>query len=107
MTNDKPICWPPDLNALGLMPHLINPHFMDKNPPGYSRETDEMRICDYHREKSRAVIGLREASMLYVVDNAIQLKGPLSARIFIKGREPMECAPNSSLSLFIDKHKDA
>jgi len=104
-TNDMPIVHPPSLNALGLVPFNINPHYMDPDPNSkHMGETREMRIKEYHEIGGKIpVVGLREGSMLHVTGDKIHLKGKLQARIFFPGEEPKEHDADSDLSFILAK----
>jgi len=93
-TNDMPIVYPPSFDALGLVPFQINPHYLDPDPAStHQGETREMRIREFHEENTTPVVGLREGSMLDVVDGAVTLLGDRPARIFRRGEEPVEAEP--------------
>jgi dipeptidase E len=93
-TNDMPIVEPPSFSALGLVPFQINPHYLDPDPSSTHRgETREERLLQYLEENETPVIGLRERSLLRVVDGVTTLVGPLSARVFQRGIAPWEMAP--------------
>lgn len=102
-TNDMPIAYPPSLDAMGLVPFIINPHYLDHDlnskHMGESRET---RIKEYHVFNDDTVVGLREGAMLRVVDDNITLQGTSGARIFIKEQEPREYAPGDSLNFLFN-----
>jgi dipeptidase E len=53
-------------------------------------ETRETRIKEYHTQNNIPVVGLREGSWLEVKGENILLKGSLSARIFLKDKDPYE-----------------
>ena len=70
-TNDMPIVMPPSLDALGLVPFQINPHYFEgqvyvKQGDGYEAhlgETRDDRIREFHEMNDTPVIGLwKEAS---------------------------------------------
>ncbi len=94
-TNDMPIILPPSFKAMGIIPFNINAHYLDPNPDStHMGETRETRIKEYLTFNSIPVIGLREGSWLQVNEDAISLKGNLSARFFEKGKDPIEITPN-------------
>tara|TARA_B110000483_G_scaffold32062_1_gene38920 strand:+ start:737 stop:1444 length:708 start_codon:yes stop_codon:yes gene_type:complete len=98
-SNDMPIMYPPNFNALALIPFNINPHYLDPEPGStHMGETRETRIIEFHEFNSQPVIGLREGSYLEVKGSKIVLMGPLKARIFEKNRQPYELETMSDLS---------
>ena len=97
-TNDMPIVEPPSLNALGLVPFQINPHYLDPDPGStHMGETREERILQFLEENETPVVGLREGAMLRVEEGRAMLKGSTGARIFRKGQPPVEVLPGSDL----------
>lgn len=99
-TNDMPIIYPPSFDALALVAFQINPHYLDADPEStHHGETREQRIFEFHEENSTPVVGLREGSMLDVLDDQVTLLGSKSARIFRRGQEPFELEPGSRLEL--------
>jgi len=98
-SNDMPIMFPPNFNALGLIPFNINPHYLDPEPGStHMGETRETRIIEFHEFNSQPVIGLREGSYLEIKGSKIVLMGPLKARVFEKNRQPYELETMSDLS---------
>ncbi|XP_066155614.1 alpha-aspartyl dipeptidase isoform X4 [Euwallacea fornicatus] len=62
-------------------------------------ETRQQRIEEYLEEDdSSTVLGLREGGTLYVEGSNAFLKGISGARLFVKGKEPLEIQLNSDLS---------
>jgi dipeptidase E len=99
-TNDMPIVYPPSFDALGLVPFQINPHYLDPDASStHKGETREERIREFHEENETPVIGLREGSALEVEDERLILVGDRPARIFLRGQQPYEVAPGSTISL--------
>lgn len=99
-TNDMPIVHPPSLDALGLLPFNLNPHYLDPDPNSkHQGETRETRIAEFHTCNTETVIGLREGSWIEVTRGEMLLKGPLSARIFKQGAEPYELETGQDLAL--------
>src|SRR5438309_9291647 len=82
-TNDMPIVEPPSLNALGLVPFQINPHYTDARLEGHMGETRDERLAEFtHANPGIRVIGLREGTMLKTESDEILLLGGKPARRF-------------------------
>jgi len=93
-TNDMPIVEPPSLESLGLVPFQLNPHYLDPDPAStHKGETREERILQYHEENTTPVVGLREPTMLRVIDSEVTLVGTTTARIFRRGQPAVEVEP--------------
>ena len=103
-TNDMPIVEPPSLNALGLVPFQINPHYTDATLPNHGGETRAERLAEFlEMNPGMTVIGLQEGSMLKVEGNDIELLGTKTAKVFRKGQDVVECAPGDSLQFLIQQ----
>ena len=90
-TNDMPIVQPADFQALGLVGFQINPHYIDADPNSrHMGETREKRIAEFHEENDLTVIGLREGSWIVVDRGRATLHGETGAKIFPKGKAPVE-----------------
>ncbi len=101
-TKDMPIVQPRSFEALGLVPFQISPHYLDPDPGStHMGETQEERILQFHEENDAPVVGLREGSMLLVDAGRIVLRGHAGARIFRKGRPPVEAEPGGHLEQLV------
>jgi dipeptidase E len=99
-TNDMPIVEPESFQALSLIPFQINPHYLDPDPASaHMGETREERLLEFLEENDVPVLGLREGSWLRVAgDGKASLGGPHSARLFERGRQPVELPAGAELS---------
>jgi dipeptidase E len=103
-TNDMPIVDPGGLDALGLVPFQINPHFVDADPGSrHMGETREDRLREYLEENATPVVGLREGAWLRVEDETVRLEGQNGARIFRRARLPFEWPTNVELTLRLEE----
>lgn len=99
-TNDMPIVQPPSFNALALVSFQINPHYLDPDPSSkHMGETREERIMQFLEENDTTVVGLREGAMLRVENGETVLRGSTGARIFRRGREPLEISPGARVNV--------
>jgi dipeptidase E len=97
-TKDMPIVQPPSLEALGLVPFQISPHYLDPDPHStHMGETQEERILQFLEENDTPVAGLREGAMVRADDSSTMLKGSSGARIFRRGHAPVEAIPGEKL----------
>jgi dipeptidase E len=98
-TNDMPVVFPPSLDALGLVPFNINPHYIDPDPKTTHRgETRDTRINEFHVFNEQPVVALREGAWLRVGDGSVRLEGSGGARLFRPGVDSVELAPGASLN---------
>ena len=106
-TNDMPIVQPPSLDALGLVPFQVNPHyftgqtFVKAEGDSFHEhfgETRDDRLREFHELNDTAVVGLWEGGLLRVENGRVLLLGA-PARVFRKGQAPVDMAPGSRLDL--------
>jgi dipeptidase E len=101
-TNDMPIVEPPSFEALGLVSFQINPHYLDPDPNSrHMGETREERLIQFLEENETPVVALREGAMLRIDGDEIVLRGSTGARIFRRGKEPVEVTPIATLNPFL------
>jgi len=101
-TNDMPIVEPKSFNVLNLVKFQINPHYLDAHPEGHAGETREMRLEEFiEMNKDIFVVGLREGTMLEIVDDKILLVGPRNARIFKHDTTPLELSNSDDFSFLL------
>jgi len=98
-----PIVLPPSIDALGLVPFNINPHYLDPDPDStHKGETRETRINEFHVINEQPVVGLREGAWLHVNDGVVQLFGDNGARLFQQGIRPGEYRSGSRLDFLLE-----
>ncbi len=111
-TNDMPIVQPPRLDALGLVPFQVNPHYFfgptyllvgDRYEQHFG-ETRDDRIREFHEENDTPVVGLWEGGLLRMEAGRLTLIGT-PARIFRKGQEPLDVKPGADLSWLIESRE--
>ena len=101
-TNDMPIVYPPTFDALKLVPFNLNPHYMEPVPDSkHKGETREMRIEEFHQHNDNPVLGLRESAMLRVEGDSMTLLGSAGAKLFRRGRDPVDYGIGSDLSFLL------
>ena len=101
-TNDMPITEPASFDCLNLIPFQINPHYLDANPEGHGGETREQRIEEFLTvNRDMPVVGLREASLLLIEDDKIELIGYKPMRLFNFGKEPQEFEIGSDIGFLL------
>ena len=82
-TNDMPIVDPGSLDALGLVPFQINPHYLNVSLPGHHGETRDDRLAEFARMNPELpVFALPEGSWIRVSGEAAELRGPHPAMLF-------------------------
>ncbi len=103
-TNDMPIVNPPSLEALGLVPFQINPHFIDAKPEGHGGESRADRLNEFITvNKHVPVVGLYEGSILQIVNSQIAIIGEKPVRIFQYGCDAAEIASDKQLQKILYK----
>ena len=97
-TNDMPIIEPASFDCTGLIPFQINPHYLDAHPEGHGGETRQQRIEEFMTvNQEMYVVGLREACLLQMEGDKLELKGAHPMIIFKYGQQPFEVQVGESL----------
>ncbi len=107
-TNDMPIVQPPSLDALGLVPFQVNPHYYlghnyVRDGEAYVEhfsETRDDRLREFHEENATPVIGLWEAGLLRCEAGRVELSAA-AARVFRRGQEPLDVAPPAEIGAML------
>ena len=101
-TNDMPIIDPKGFDTMNMVPFQINPHYLDANPDGHAGETREQRIQEFLEINPNCyVVGLREGTMLLREEQSLRLIGSRTARIFKKGKDPVELTDKDDFSFLL------
>jgi dipeptidase E len=102
-TNDMPVVEPESFSSLNLIPFQINPHFTDSHPEGHAGETREERIKEFiFVNPDLYVVGLREGTMLTLVNNSVRLIGKRNARIFRYGLTEKDYSQQDDLDFLLN-----
>ena len=107
-TNDMPIVQPASFNCLNLVPFQINPHYLDPHPEidkmiKHGGETRQDRINEYLAvNQEMKVVGLREATALWVTDGKMMVKGGKKMIVMQYGKEAVEIEPNSDVTFLLE-----
>ena len=96
-TNDMPIADPGGLDALGLVPFQINPHYVSFSLPGHHGETRDERLAEFARANPELpVIALPEGDWVQVSGASVELRGTHDAKWFAGEKAPITLRPISS-----------
>ena len=97
-----PVVEPDSFEAFSLIPFQINPHYLDAGPAGHGGETREQRIREFLTvNRGMYVAGLREACLLEVEGDRIELRGSRPLRVFRFGSDPAEYNPGDDLQFLL------
>ncbi|NJD11361.1 MAG: dipeptidase PepE [Gemmatimonadetes bacterium] len=101
-TNDMPIVQPASLEAFGLLPFQVNPHYLDPDPSStHMGETREERITQFLEENDVPVLGIREGSWLRRTEGTLLLGGSTGAVLFRRGVSMERLTPGTDLSFLL------
>jgi dipeptidase E len=75
-TNDMPVIEPRSLDAMGLVPFQLNPHYTERTLSRHGGETRDQRLAEFLILNPRVkVLGLREGSLLVRNGRSLRLRG--------------------------------
>jgi dipeptidase E len=101
-TNDMPVVEPESLEAMGLVPFQINPHYTDRTMRGHGGETRDERIGEFLALNARVpVLGLREGSLLHREGEQLRLLLGPGARLFRHGHRRRDLRAGADLSFLL------
>jgi dipeptidase E len=93
-TNDMPIIEPASLEAMGLLPFQLNPHYTERSLSRHGGETRDQRIAEFLALNPKLrVLGLREGSLLRVEGRRMEIRLGPGARLFRRGAKPRDLKP--------------
>lgn len=108
-TNDMPIVMPESFDCFDFVPFQINPHYIDpyteeiNDAIRHGGETRQIRIEEFLAvNQQHTVVGLREATALWVEKDQITLKGERNMCVMRYGQEPFEIVPNTTFDFAIN-----
>jgi dipeptidase E len=97
-TNDMPIIEPASLDAMGLLPFQLNPHYTERSLSRHGGETRDQRIAEFLALNPKLkVLGLREGSLLRVEGRRMEIRLGPGARLFGSGTRPRDLKPGTNL----------
>jgi dipeptidase E len=99
---------PPSFTALSLVPFQINPHYCEgqfflrggEDYLPHFGETRDERIREFQEMNDATVVGLWEGGVLRVEAGVVDLIGA-PARVFRKGREPVDVRPGGDVDALL------
>jgi len=93
-TNDMPIIEPASLDAMGLLPFQLNPHYTERTLARHGGETRDQRIAEFLALNPKLkVLGLREGSLLRVEGRRMEIRLGPGGRVFRHGARPRDLRP--------------
>ncbi len=97
-TNDMPIVEPPSLQALGLVPFQVNPHYTEKTIAGHNGESKQDRIMEYIEENPNIYVAcLPEGAALKVENKSITILGNQEIKVYRKLEEIKDISPGAPI----------
>jgi dipeptidase E len=101
-TNDMPVVQPPSLEALGIIPFQINPHYHELKFENQGGETRKERLEEFLVvNPDKKVIGLPEGMLLQREGDKLYLQGTGTARFYQAGKSVQDIMPGDDLSFLL------
>jgi dipeptidase E len=87
-TNDMPAIEPASLDAMGLLPFQLNPHYTERTLAGHGGESRDQRLAEFQiLNPGVEVLGLREGSLIRLEGTKLSLRLGPGAVLFSRGRK--------------------
>lgn len=103
-TNDMPVIEPRSLNAMGLVPFQLNPHYTDRVLAGHGGESRDQRIAEFLAlNRGVRVLGLREGSLLRREGRKLELRLGPGAKLFFSSGKTKNFKAGADLSFLLRK----
>lgn len=94
-TNDMPIIEPESMNALGILPFQINPHYINTKPDGHNGETRDQRLEEFIKLNAGvAVVALPEGTALKLENDKLLYMGNIPGVLFTSGEGEQQVQKN-------------
>lgn len=101
-TNDMPIVQPASLEAFGLVPFQVNPHYLEPEAGStHMGETRAERIAQFLEENDVAVLGMREGAWLRRRGETLTLQGTTGAVLFRRAHSPAVFSDGADVSFLL------
>ena len=101
-TNDMPVIEPRSLNAMGLVPFQLNPHYTDRVLAGHGGESRDQRIAEFLKlNRGVKVLGLREGSLLRCEGKRLELRLGPGAKLFLPSGKTKNFKVGADLSFLL------
>jgi dipeptidase E len=100
-TNDMPVIEPRSLDAMGLLPFQLNPHYTERVLKGHGGESRDQRLAEFIAlNPGVKVVGLREGSLLRLEGRHLALRMGPGAVVF-SGRKKTNYKDGADLSFLL------
>jgi dipeptidase E len=102
-TNDMPVVMPPSLDALGLVPFQINPHYHELKFQNQGGETRKERLEEFLIvNPDQKVLGLPEGMLVQRLGSELLLLGDGTAKLYPPGSQPLPLRGGDNISYLLE-----